>query len=373
MNKFLSILVILVSWLGARAQYSVLTYYGEQTSIFVIIPVSQLIVSEESSLADYQISLNLLDAKKKTAYQKIHNLRFKPDEVPWGASPYYEIRGNFTSGNYRLVIQLRNRLLGDKQEASYNLSLGEGKKGKNINLIVMKLNGLNLIPSGYENINTNPEECYLIWTRPAETDSVVLKAAVNDSTTSMNLTSETSFRYDLKPILRKGVITWLELQYYQKNILENRDWLFYNLTDNYQSRYSTKDQLQQIKYIASQNEWRIIKKLADKNETEAISYFWKKHSSSPDGKINDFKEVFTARVIKADELYTIHKKLPGWKSDRGRIFIIKGPPDDISEEVFPIGKRPYIIWRYFDDNSTYIFVDKSGFGNYTLEAEDSDF
>lgn len=372
-NKVLIALLILLIWISAKAQNAIVIKHDEQTSIFVMVPVSQLIQSEESSQVEYQVSLNLLDAKNKTVYQSIESLKFKPDELPWGASPYFEIRGNFTSGKYKLVMQLRNQLLGDKQETIYNLSIGAEKSEKTVNLIVMKMSGIDLMPGGYEELNVNPEASYLIWTSQEEADSTVLKAVVNEKTVSVTLKKETDSRYDLMPLLKSGTVSWLEMQYYQGNILESRDWLFYRPADSYQSRYSSKEQLLQIKYIASQNEWRTIKKLADKDEEGAISYFWKKHSNSPEGGINDFKEVFTARVLKADELFTIHKKLPGWKSDRGRIFIIKGPPDDINEDVFPIGKRPYIIWRYFEDNSVYTFVDRSGYGNYTLEAEESDF
>lgn len=372
-NKLLIGLLLLLGWIWARGQNAIVLNNEGQTSIFVMIPVNQLIQSEENSQVEYQVSLNLLDAKKKTVYQKTQDLRFNPEGVPPGASPYFEIRGNFTSGNYKLVMQLRNQLLGDKQETIYNLSPNRDNDAKRINLIVMKLNGLDLMPTGFDDININPEACFLVWTNPTETDSIVLQAEANGKIITQTLNRETGNRYDLKPLLQKGTVNWLELKYYQGNILESRDWLFYKPTDSYQSRYTKKEQLMQIKYIASQNEWRTVKKLADRNEEEAISYFWKKHSNSPDGKINDFKEVFTARVLKADELYSIHKKLPGWKSDRGRIFIVKGPPDDISEEVFPIGKRPYIIWKYFEDNTTYLFIDKSGYGNYTLEAEESDF
>ena len=171
------------------------------------------------------------------------------------------------------------------------------------------------------------------------------------------------------PLINAQAILGLELRYYCGNIAEIKRNILFTPNISYRSKYSLQDQLSQIKYIAGQDEWKSIKKIAKKSKEDAIEYFWESHNSSPGSLTNEIRELFYERVQKADELFTIHKKIPGWSSDRGRIFIQKGAPDDISEEIFPLGRYPYIIWQYFYDNTTYRFYDKTGFGNYELEDE----
>jgi hypothetical protein len=60
--------------------------------------------------------------------------------------------------------------------------------------------------------------------------------------------------------------------------------------------------------------------------------------------------------------------IDGWRSDRGRVYILYAEPDEI--ERFPSSEnaKPYEIWYYhqIEGSVQFIFVDRTGFGNYRL-------
>ncbi|MCK5738586.1 GWxTD domain-containing protein, partial [bacterium] len=58
----------------------------------------------------------------------------------------------------------------------------------------------------------------------------------------------------------------------------------------------------------------------------------------------------------------------GWKTDRGRVVLIYGLPDEIEHFTFNSTSKPYQIWHYFsaEGGIKFIFVDKRLFGNFEL-------
>jgi hypothetical protein len=88
---------------------------------------------------------------------------------------------------------------------------------------------------------------------------------------------------------------------------------------------------------------------------------------------NENRERFYSRVLRADELFTIHKRLSGWRSDRGRIHIKFGEPEQIVNNAFPIGEAPSIKWYYYRLNRLFIFTDERGYGHYTLRNKDEEY
>jgi len=68
----------------------------------------------------------------------------------------------------------------------------------------------------------------------------------------------------------------------------------------------------------------------------------------------------------------------GWRTDRGRVYVIYGAPNDIEAMPLSIDQIPYEIWYYYGDGATesFVFADRSGTGDYeqifsTVEGEAS--
>jgi len=81
-------------------------------------------------------------------------------------------------------------------------------------------------------------------------------------------------------------------------------------------------------YIISPEERQSFLQLATNEEREQfIEQFWLRRSANPDLPDNDFKEEHYRRIAYANEHYA--SGIPGWKTDRGRMYIMWGPPDEI--------------------------------------------
>jgi GWxTD domain-containing protein len=142
-------------------------------------------------------------------------------------------------------------------------------------------------------------------------------------------------------------------------------------------------------YIISPEERTAFLQLETNEEREQfIEQFWLRRSSNPDMPDNDFKEEHYRRIAYANEHYA--SGVPGWKTDRGRIYIIWGAPDEI--ESHPTGGTydrpmeqgggstttyPWESWRYrylegIQENVELEFVDPSGSGEYHLTMDPSE-
>src|SRR5208283_1490801 len=110
-----------------------------------------------------------------------------------------------------------------------------------------------------------------------------------------------------------------------------------------------------VVYIISPAERTAFLRLETNEEREQfIESFWLRRSTNPDLPDNDFKEEHYRRIAYSNEHFAAGK--PGWMTDRGRIYIIFGPPDEI--EAHPSGgqyNRP--MEEGGGETSTYPFED----------------
>ncbi len=145
-----------------------------------------------------------------------------------------------------------------------------------------------------------------------------------------------------------------------------------------------KDWLEKdVTYVITDEEKRAFKKLQTDLEREKfIEEFWRRRDPDPDTEENEFKEEYYERIAYANEHFA--SGIPGWKTDRGRIWIMYGKPDE--RETHPMGGAydrpsyhgggstttyPFEIWfyRYLPGVGSGIeieFVDPSGSGEYRI-------
>ena len=89
-----------------------------------------------------------------------------------------------------------------------------------------------------------------------------------------------------------------------------------------------------VAYIITDEERRAFKKLETDDEREHfIEEFWRRRDPDPDTDENEYREEYYERIAYANEHYA--SGIPGWKSDRGRIYIMYGKPDE--KETHPSG------------------------------------
>ena len=138
-----------------------------------------------------------------------------------------------------------------------------------------------------------------------------------------------------------------------------------------------------VAYIITVEERKAFKKLETDDEREHfIEEFWRRRDPDPDTDENEFREEYYERIAYANEHYA--SGIPGWKTDRGRIYIMYGKPDEL--ETHPSGGTynresyegggststyPFERWfyRYIAGVGSGIeieFVDPTGSGEYRI-------
>jgi len=123
----------------------------------------------------------------------------------------------------------------------------------------------------------------------------------------------------------------------------------------------------QVLYIASPSDIEYME--AGETEMEKIKrflQFWKSKDPSPGNEENQVFEEYFSRVSFANENFSSYTK--GWRTDRGMVFIILGAPNNIDRHPFEYNSKPYEVWQYYDLNKSFVFIDRTGFGDYRLNT-----
>jgi GWxTD domain-containing protein len=148
---------------------------------------------------------------------------------------------------------------------------------------------------------------------------------------------------------------------------------------------------QDVPYIISDEERKAFMSLSNDEEREAfIENFWQRRNPNPDSPENEFREEHYRRIQYANDHFAAGK--PGWKTDRGHIYIAWGPPDSIDSH--PSGGMyerpmeegggetstyPFEVWHYrylegLGENIDFEFVDTCQCGDYhfTIDRSEKD-
>ncbi len=146
---------------------------------------------------------------------------------------------------------------------------------------------------------------------------------------------------------------------------------------------------QDVVWIITDQETQAFKQLKNDEEREAfIENFWLRRNPNPDSPENEFREQHYARIAYANEHFAAGK--PGWKTDRGHIYIAYGKPDSIDSHPSggtydrPIEEGggststfPFETWHYrylegIGDNIDLEFVDTCQCNDYHLTIDRSE-
>jgi GWxTD domain-containing protein len=100
--------------------------------------------------------------------------------------------------------------------------------------------------------------------------------------------------------------------------------------------------------------------------------FWKARDPDPATQENEELEQFMTRVRTAADRYAARGDA-GWKTDRGKVYIHYGEPEDVENVPAGFNTPAYEIWRYPTRNLTFVFADQGGFGDYVLVQPSSPF
>ena len=112
------------------------------------------------------------------------------------------------------------------------------------------------------------------------------------------------------------------------------------------------------------------KELSLRAKRRFLTDFWQRRDPNRDTPVNERRQLFYEAVAFADKNYGEKGRAgrPGWKTDRGRIYVRNGAPEELLDRVQAGRSPPYQVWRYRQGKDRwYIFADRSnGLGNYQL-------
>ncbi|HZI19081.1 MAG TPA: GWxTD domain-containing protein [Pyrinomonadaceae bacterium] len=138
-----------------------------------------------------------------------------------------------------------------------------------------------------------------------------------------------------------------------------------------------------VSYIITDDERKAYRKLqTDEEREQFIEQFWRRRDPDPDTEVNEYLEEHYERIAYANQHFA--SGIPGWKSDRGRIYIMFGPPHE--RETHPTGGSyerpsyhgggstttyPFEVWFYrhlpgVGSGVEIEFVDPTGTGEYRI-------
>jgi GWxTD domain-containing protein len=123
-----------------------------------------------------------------------------------------------------------------------------------------------------------------------------------------------------------------------------------------------------IAYVSEPAELRPWDKtLSVEAKRKFLTDFWGRRDPTPGTPTNEARERFYQGIDFANRNYR-ERRVPGWKTDRGRTYIKNGPPDEVLRRTQEAKAPPYEVWRYTKGRQLwFIFADQTGgFGNYRI-------
>jgi len=120
-----------------------------------------------------------------------------------------------------------------------------------------------------------------------------------------------------------------------------------------------------LTYIAGSSEIEAFKKANEEERKRIWEDFWRAKDPTPGTPRNEYFEEYLRRFRYANDHFSVPLS-QGWKTDRGRIYMLYGEPDQIDSYPLEMDRKPTEIWYYYSQSRRFVFVDDTGFGDYVL-------
>lgn len=120
-----------------------------------------------------------------------------------------------------------------------------------------------------------------------------------------------------------------------------------------------------MRVIMDKKDWEKLRDATGEDQNKLFNAFWDARNPHADTKSNLLLEEFFIRVEESNLRFHFGS-IDGWKTDRGRIYLVNGPPDQIRHRYSQSRQAVYEIWEYREQGITYYFRDDYGNGDYRL-------
>ena len=124
----------------------------------------------------------------------------------------------------------------------------------------------------------------------------------------------------------------------------------------------------EMQYLASRQEKKRYEGLKTVEQKQRfLSDFMKRRDRSPETSRNEYMEEYFKRLKYVNERFRTKTKA-GYLTDRGRVYLLYGEPDEIDRYPYTVDSKPYEIWYYnsIEGGVVFVFGDLTGIGDYVL-------
>jgi GWxTD domain-containing protein len=136
-----------------------------------------------------------------------------------------------------------------------------------------------------------------------------------------------------------------------------------------------EEMLSYLRYFADASRLRALQDAVPEGRASAWMTFWRETDPDPQTTEHEGLRDYFRRLITANERFR-DEASTGWLTERGKVFITLGEPDQILEQGDAgIGNRGRVqIWQYLQHRAQFVFVDQSGFGRWRMTpASEAEF
>lgn len=126
-------------------------------------------------------------------------------------------------------------------------------------------------------------------------------------------------------------------------------------------------------YLPDAADLRLYEGLTSDGKRRFLRAFWARRDPTPATPRNEAMEDFYARIAEANRRFAEGGagSIPGWRTDRGRIYIVHGEPDQVLRRPFGATTPPWEAWKYLKERALkYVFLDETRLGHYALVFSD---
>jgi GWxTD domain-containing protein len=136
-----------------------------------------------------------------------------------------------------------------------------------------------------------------------------------------------------------------------------------------------EEMLSYLRYFADPSRLRALRDAAPEARASAWMTFWRETDPDPETTEHEALRDYFRRLVTVNERFR-EEASAGWLTERGKVFITLGEPDQILEQGdVGIGNRGRLqIWQYLQHRAQFVFVDQSGFGRWRMTpASEAEF
>ncbi len=123
--------------------------------------------------------------------------------------------------------------------------------------------------------------------------------------------------------------------------------------------------VEQLRYLLPPRAFKEMQEAPMSRKKVLFDDFWASVDPSPGDDVNELLGEYYRRAEFADRRFS-WSRFAGWRSDRGRTYMLYGDPDQVERQDGDLDHPAWERWSYHDSGRDFLFVDRQGFGDYQL-------